>query len=361
MTLRDIARLRLVKQQIASTTCRTPADVVAALGAVQAQDFAGALWAVGLRFPGGTESGILQALAEGKIVRTWPMRGTLHFVAAEDVRWMLPLLTPRIIAGGATRHRQLELDDVIFARSRKIFGKALQGGGQLTRDEMYALLEGAGISTTGQRGYHILWRLAQEGQLCFGPHSSKQATFVLLDEWVPGGRKLNHEEALAELTLRYFRGHGPATERDFAWWAGLKISDARLGLELVVRQLVSIRVGEEQYWMKEDSLSPGKKAAGTYLLPGFDEYILGYTDRGAAVEPEFADRIAPGSNGLFLPTIVKDGRVVGLWKRVIKKKAALVTALPFSPLNGTTQKAFESTAKRYGQYLGLSAEVHFEE
>ena len=182
-----IARQRLANQQIADPTLTRPADVVAWLGAMQAQDYLGALWAIGLRLPGAREATVEQALADRSIVRTWPMRGTLHFVAAADARWMLALLAPRTMAQAAGRFRQLGLDDDAFALSRDACIAALQGGRQLTRAALYQVVEAAHVSTAGQRGIHILWRLAHEQLICFGARAGKQQTFALLDEWAPAG------------------------------------------------------------------------------------------------------------------------------------------------------------------------------
>src|SRR5580693_7398995 len=233
MLPRDIAHQRLINQQIAAPSHKKPCDVVAALGAMQAQDFLGALWAIGLRLPHATEAEVKQAIADRAIIRTWPMRGTLHFVAAADVRWMLELLTPRVIAGRASRHRAIGLDVPVFLRCEKLLVKALQGGHQVARGELLTLLERAGISTDGTRGYVILWRLAHERVICFGCHQGRQPSFALLDEWAPKAKSLPRVQALAELALRYFTGHGPATLRDYVWWSGLKVADARAGLEMV--------------------------------------------------------------------------------------------------------------------------------
>jgi len=212
----NIALHRLQNQQIAEHRFERPDQVVAWLGALQAQDFPGAKWSIGLRLPEATEAEIEQAIAGRTIVRTWPMRGTLHFVASADIHWMRALLTPRVIAGSAARQQNLELDAAVFARCEKHFLKALRGGKQLTREAMLALLEKAGITITDYRGYHILWRLSQEGLLCFGPHEGKQPTFVLLDEWCPATKPWEREKSLAELAKRYFTSHGPATMLDFA-------------------------------------------------------------------------------------------------------------------------------------------------
>src|SRR5215475_2141464 len=190
MTNSDIARLRLHNQRIAGATFGRPADVVAWMGAVQAQDYRGALWAVGLRMRNAVEADIERALANRTIIRTWPMRGTLHFVAAADARWMLELLTPRVVENNAQRLlRQFGLDEAAFARSKDLVALALQGAKQLTRNAMYEVIDTGGVSTAGQRGLHILWRLAQDGVICFGAREGKQQTFALLDEWAPKAKR----------------------------------------------------------------------------------------------------------------------------------------------------------------------------
>lgn len=360
MTPRDIAHHRLGNQQIVLAADRHPGELVARLGSLQAQDYLGALWAIGLRLPEATETDIEKAIADRKIVRTWPMRGTLHFVAAADVRWMLELLTPRIIAGAARRRQQLELDDAVFTRCEKLFIKALQGGRPLTRDEMYEVLSRAGIPMNGQRGYHILWRLAQEGLICFGPRTGKQPTFVLLDEWVPSAKGMKRENALAELARRYFTSHGPATVQDFVWWSGLTAADAKAGLELTASQLAAETVDRKVYWMTKARPALRQAEVTVHLLPGFDQYLLGYKDRGAVLDAQHALKIVPGSNGMFMPTIVNEGHVVGIWKRTLKKNRVVVTASPFTKLNKTEIHGFTAAAERYGRFLGLAVETKVE-
>jgi hypothetical protein len=355
MTAREIAYYRLANQQISLVRYRDPAEVVASLGAMQAQDYLGALWAIGLRLPDATEPDVERAIVERKIVRTWPMRGTLHFVAAEDVRWMIGLLAPRIIAGSASRCQQLELDDSVFARSRKLFVRALRGNRQLTRKAMMELLESAGVSTANQRGYHILWRLAQEGRLCFAGRSGKQPTFALLEEWVPQAQSRDHDAALAELALRYFSAHGPATLQDYVWWSGLKVSDAKAGLDSVRSQLLQEKVGAAVYWMHHDLSIPSDARRTAHLLPGFDEYVLGYKDRGALLDQRHV-RLS-SSNGIFWPTIIIDGRVVGTWKRHLKKNELVITAQPFTSFKKAEKNSFTIAAERYGRFVRLPSEI----
>ncbi len=336
-----------------SRTLENPTQVVGWLGAVQAQDYLGALWAVGLRTRNANEENVKRAIVDKTIVRTWPMRGTLHFVAAADVRWMLDLLTPRIIASRARLYKQLELDDQIFARIKELFVSALQGGKQLPRDAMYGLLEAADISTTGGRGLHILSRLAQEGIICFGTREGKQQTFALLDEWAPKAKRMARDEALAELARRYFTSHGPATLQDFVWWSGLRTADARAGLEMAKPHLVQEVIDGQTYWLAS-SMPTAKDASPTaYLLPAFDEYTVAYKDRSAVLNPLYAKQVNTG-NGIFFPTIVIDGQIVGTWKRTLKKSAVVITPSPFTKLNEAETRAFAAAASRYGEFLDQS-------
>jgi hypothetical protein len=349
----DVKCSRLANHGIANPTFIQPGDVVTWLGAVQAQDYAGALWAIGLRMTGATERSIEQAIAERAIVRTWPMRGTLHFVAAQDVRWLLALLTPRVIARSAGRYRQLELDEATFARGKEVFAKALQGGQQLTRAEMLQELEQAGISTAGQRGYHLLGRSAQDGLICFGTRRGKQQTFVLLDEWVPLTRSLPRDEALAGLTRRYFTSHGPATVQDLMHWAGLTAAEAKTGLAAAGMALIQETIADRVCWMPCETPEIYHDTPSVHLLPGFDEYLLGYRDRSAVLDPAHAQRICPGGNGMFNPTIVIDGVVTGTWKRTFKGGAVVIEATPFRPFTAAENETLSAAADRYGRFLGL--------
>ena len=349
----SLARRRLYAQHIIASRCRTPGEVVAALGAVQAQDYAAGKWAVGLRLPDAVDADIEQAIADRAIVRTWPMRGTLHFVAAADVRWLLALLAPRVIAATAGRHRQLELTSDDLTRGRNALVAALHGGRRLTRDGMYRALEAAGIATTGQRGIHILGHLARQGVLCFGPHEGRQPTFGRLDEWLPPSPPLDRDAALAALARRYFTGHGPATLHDLVRWAGLTTADARAGLAAVQADLTQVTLDGQVYWQAPTTLDLGDFVEVVRLLPAYDEFLLGYGDRSASLDPGHAQAVAPGANGVFRPILVVDGRVVGTWSRTVKRNSVTVTPQPF-PGHAVDPAAFAAAAGRYARFLGYS-------
>lgn len=353
MTRLDIAHSRLLHQHIAGTKFARPDEVVRWMGAMQAQDYQQALWAVGLRMRAPTLASVEAALASGTIILTWPLRGTLHFVAAENVRWMLELLAPRRVAADQTRRHQLELDERTLERCARLFRDALAGGQRLTRAALMRLLEDVQINPTGQRGYHILWYLAQTGLICLGPRQGKEQTFVLLDDWAPVSRRLTREAALAELTGCYFTSHGPATVADFATWAGLTLADARAGLESAKSSLVPERHDGKEYWRGTGAVDAPHEASSVYLLPGFDEYLLGYKDRSDVLATEHAGKVAPGGNGVFFSIIVVGGQVVGTWKRTVKKDAVAVTITPFTDVAVSSERIVEA-AQRYSDFVGLA-------
>lgn len=352
LTSTEIARRRLEAQRISSTTFTRPEEVVAWLGAVQAQDYLGALWAVGARLTQGRESDVERAIAERAIVRTWPMRGTLHFVAAADARWMTELLMPRAAAAAAGRMRSLGIDDDTAARARRAVEKHLEGGRCLARPAVYRVLESAKVSTEGQRGLHLLWKLAHDGVLCFGPREGKQQTFVLFDEWLPQAKALPREEALAELACRYFTGHGPATHADFAWWSGLTLTDARLSTTLAGERLAEETIDGQRTWLAASAASSPVARAGIYALPSFDELLVGYTDRSAALDASHAGLVTDG--GMFYPIIVDDGRVIGTWKRRLARREVVCSTSPFAALKPAKTRAVEAALGRYGRFLGLA-------
>lgn len=353
----DIARQRLLNQQIVRPTFTHPGAVVQWMGAMQAQDYLGALWAIGLRLPNATEGMIEQAQAAHTIVRTWPMRGTIHFVAAADVRWMLELLAPRVIQRSLGRRQQLGLDAATIAAGGEVVAKALAGGKQLTRPALYKMLEAAGIATHDGRGLHLLGQLAHERLICFGARDGKQPTFVLLDEWVPEAPSLPPDAALATLTLRYFTSHGPATVHDFTWWSGLTLTEARNGLGAVAGQIRSTLLDGQEYYFVADQPDAPVDPSAAWLLPPFDELLVAYRDRRAALDPGYNQLVVPGANGMFNPIVVIDGRVVGTWKRSLKRDRVTLTFTPFTQWTDAQAQALMSAATRYGDFLGKPAVI----
>ncbi len=354
MSAKQALRMRLSSQLIEPSSAHEldVPGVVGHLLAIQAQDFGQALWAIGLRLPKSTKADVLGALERGEVVRSSPLRGTLFFVAAEDLRWMLRITAPRTIASAVTRHRQLGLDEGVLGRARELAIAELTGGNAITRDRFFAALERAGISTTGQRGYHIIWHLAQTAVICWGPPAGTQQALVLVDEWIPVSRDLEREQALREFALRYFSGHGPATLRDLAWWAKLTLADARLGLELARADLTEVSLDGVPHWVAADGTEAAVMGGeSVHALPGFDEYVLGYQDRSLAIAGEHSNLIVPGNNGVFLPTIVSRGRVVGTWRRTSAASGITVRPEPFGILNKGQTAGFERAANAYRAFF----------
>jgi hypothetical protein len=347
-TPHEVGLLRLVAQRIAGPGVPSAAETVRRLTAMQGQDYPGALTSVALRTAGRLRKDVEAALDAGEIVRSWPMRGTLHLVPAEDLHWMLELLGQRQVAGAARRREQLGLTEADAERARELAISALSGGRRLRRESLLAVLTVGGVPTSGQRGYHLLWYLAQTGTLCLGPTEDGEQLFVLLDEWVPEPRRLDHDEALAELALRYFRGHGPATVADLARWAGCTVRDARSGLSAVRALLTGTDVDGSERLMDPETpalLAAWRESArGVFLLPGFDEFVLGYADRRAVLDPAFADRIVPGGNGMFRPTVVSDGRIVGTWRWTGRGARRSVIAEPFTTFPEGVEAAVQELA-----------------
>lgn len=344
----EILPLRLQNQQLLHPSFKKPEELVSWMGAVQAQEYAGAKWALGIRTLNGTDHHIEKAINEGKIIRTHVLRPTWHLVNPKDIRWMLALTAPRVHASSAFGYRRMELTDAVFKRANKTIIKALQGGRQLTRTELAAALQQAKIATDDLRLIHILMHAELDALVCNGARKGKQFTYALLDERVPPAQPLTKEEALAALTERYFKSHGPATVQDFTWWSGLTAKDAQLGWELIKSALISVASKDTVYWMMKDT-SPASKKKSALLLPAFDEYTVAYKDRTLAVDPEAAKKTG---NGIFKPLLVINGKVKGYWKRNDKKGEARVILHPFEKSNTAEMKMIKQEMERYASFSG---------
>lgn len=351
----EIAHRRLHTQHLAGAPFQTPEDVVRWLGAVQSQDYPAAQWALGLRLgDGARDNDIEQAFTDGTILRTHILRPTWHFVLPEDIRWMLALTAPRVLAAMTYYDRILELDDALFARSNALMQRALEGGKQLTRPELGDILQQAGINKQrGQRLYHIVLRAELDAVICSGARRGKQFTYSLLDERAPGAKTLSHDEALAELTRRYFTGHGPATQKDFMWWSSLTAPQAKEGIELAKSELIEEVIGGQTYWHADTTPSAVDIPPPAYLMPSFDEYSVGYADRSALYPDSLAEMLSSEFGVVLGNTVVINGQIRGAWKRIISKGAVEVSIQPFNELNEAENEAVAAAANRYGEFLGM--------
>lgn len=353
----DIARLRLGAQNIVGETRHDPVQAVAAMTAMQAQDLPGTLWAIGLRATGATEADVRAAFNNGRLVRSWPMRGTLHALTPDDLRLILPLSRERLVASFGARHRELGIAQSDVAIAAEAAESALSTGtGALLRTELFAVFEAAGQPTSGQRGAHLAFLLAHAGLVCLGPFVGTEQAFVLLDNWAPAtAHQPDRDEALAILALRYFRSHGPATVADFAWWARLTLTDARTAAAAVAvsDRLSVLPVDDVDYLTAPEFVDLAPRAVSrrsVVTLPGFDEFLLGYTDRSAALEARHSALIVRGNNGVFKPTVVVGGRVVGTWTRRDKPRSVDITVQLFRDLTTTEARGMERAFERYGTF-----------
>lgn len=351
----SLLALRLATQGVSRALGVEVVESVRHLLAVQAQDHYASLWALGLRTHEADEVAVETAVRERRIVRSWPMRGTLHLVAAEDLRWMLSLMAARIIALDSKRiEREYGLHDLALGRCRDAVVRVLEGGRSLSRPALYAALAEHGIDVAGPRGLQIIGRLAHEGLICQGPRADKQPSFVLLDEWLPPQPARDRDEALAELARRYIAGHGPASVRDLAWWSGLTLRDAQVAWDLARPAFEVMQVDGIDYAFIANDLPVTKPAV--HLLPAFDEYLVGYADRSAMIAPADLRRVI-GANGLFNPTVIIGGRVAATWKRELRRDRVDISCLPLRALSRSELQAITRAAKDYGRFLGLPVQL----
>ena len=365
MNLDDIAHARLYNQRLAvaaQDTALTPAEVVAWLGAAQAQDFAGAKWSLGRRLWPTTDAAIEEAFNRGDILRTHVLRPTWHFVAPADARRLLALTAPRVHLTNGSMYRQLELDSETLSRGAEAMTRGLRGGGQLTRDELKVVLEDGGIPTVGGRdrsgqrlAYIVMWA-ELEGLIVSGPRRGKQFTYMLLDERAPHAITMPREEALAELIRRYFRSHGPATADDFARWSSLTLTETRAGLEAVAAELHHEVIDGQTYWFAGDANPPRDPSPSALLLSIYDEYTIGYKEWRAVGGEEYGD-ILRGMGNALQNVILVDGRLVGTWRREVKRGSITVELNLLRPLTEKENAAVARAAGLYGEFLGLPVEV----
>ena len=353
-----VIRRRLRAQRLIGAPWTTPEEVVGHLVAVQAQDYGPAKWSVAMRARGATDARLDRACDAGEILRTHVLRPTWHFVLPADIRWLLTATAPRVQARCAYRYRQLGLDDATLRRGDEVLAVALSGGVHLTRAEAAAALAGAGIAVDGQRLPYLLMHAELEAVVCSGPRKGKQHSWALLDERAPQAVDLPRDQALAELALRYFTSHGPATAKDFATWASLTLEEVRASIEAAGPELRRAEVGGHVLWMGagEPRATPGLRPSVVHLLQGYDEYIMGYTETKRVIAPASTEW-SPADRPVANLVVLLDGRIAGYWKRSIRRDRVLVEAALLAPFGAAQLDALKAEAARHGEFLGLEAVV----
>ena len=341
---------RLRNQKLSSSVFQSPADVVRWMGAVQAQDFNAAKWALALRMRKATNAVIEDAYDRGEILRTHVLRPTWHFVAPEDIRWMLKLTAPRVNVRCGPNYRKFELDEKVFKRSNKAIATALKGAKYLTRAELKSVLNRAGVAVDDPiRLIHVLLRAELDALVCSGPRRGKQFTYALLDERVPAAHTLTHDEALTELTQRYFASHGPATLADFVWWSGLTTNEARRGISLLDTHLDQVLIDDTVYWSATSAAPPVPRSSpSVHLLPAYDEYNVAYKNRQLLFDSaHITNWDALG------PTITVDGRIIGTWKSTVDKNQMSIALDPSRPLKRRERLDIGAAAEQYAAFVSM--------
>ncbi|HYV09949.1 MAG TPA: winged helix DNA-binding domain-containing protein [Pyrinomonadaceae bacterium] len=344
MNKADLVSQRLHNQRLSAPDFRKAVDVVRWFGAVQAQEFEAAKWALALRMRSATNAAIEDAFNRGTILRTHVMRPTWHFVARDDIRWLLELTAPGVNVRCGSGYRMFELDDAVFKRSHKVLERALKDGKYLSRSELRRNLNDSGVpANVSVRMGHILIRAELDRVICSGPRVGKQLTYALFDERVPAMKTIDRDEALAKLTRLYFRSHGPATLQDFVWWSGLTTADAKRGLEVVGSRLEKETIGEKVYWSNRSGEDPGRSSTTAHLLPVYDEYFVAYKDR----ESVFELQDGKSTWDSLGPAIIVNGVAAGTWnKKSVEVKFTRA-------LKKAERVAIAQATTRYEEFLAI--------
>lgn len=369
MDYSDITDYRISAQHI-NGDLNSSQQVLEYMGAIQAQDYKASLWAIGLRCKEGTTLiDIEKAINERNIVRTWLMRGTLHFAVSKDIHWMMNLFASRLLRTAKMRDQHLGLSDKAIEKTKALFYTALKKEKQLTRKEMYNVLERGGVPSKNNLGYHMLYRAAWDGLICFGPQSGDEQTFVLMEDHIEERHELPAKQANAELARRYFTSHGPASIKDYVWWSGLTVKDAKNGIEKAGSALREEVIDGKVYYMSKN-ISKSGNGRTVHLLPAFDEYLVSYADREAMLRnphmqlalnqtPKTGNGSIIHSNGVFVPVIVFDGEVVGTWGRKIVNGKMVITLKQYAKLDKDGIREAKEEADRCGSFFGLETIINY--
>lgn len=356
MKVSDLISLRLVNQQFSAPSFQTARDLVGWMGAIQAQDYQQAKWAIGVRVPHLTEQQVESAFSKGEIIRTHLMRPTWHFVASDHIYWMLKLTAPQIKKALNSRHRELELTETAVKRSQEIMVQALGNQSSMTREEMLVELGKSGLPTDLQRASHFMLRAEIDGVICSGPIKGKKQTYSLLSERVPVKITLTREEALARLAKSYFSSHGPATLADFVWWSGLPVADARRGLKINKTDFNSALIDSDTYWFSDPGSLSRTLPDSLFLLPAYDEFLISYKNRSAVITADDHKK-AISDNGVFKPVVLVNGQISGLWKRTLKKDKIIIETDHFRVHDKAEEHLMVKAVDWLGRYSEKKAEI----
>lgn len=356
----DLATHRLLQQRLLGAPRACPEAVVEGLLAVQAQDFAGAKWALEQRTADADDARAQRAYDEGRILRTHVLRPTWHFVSRADIRWLLELSGPRVHALNASYYRYHGVDTGVVKRSNARIVKALERGQHLTRAELRRVLgtlaAGAKDGAGSDRLACLLMRAELDGLICSGTMRGNHHTYALIEERAPRSPKLARDEALAELARRYVDGHGPAQARDLAWWSGLTLGEAKRALEACGGSLTRTTFEGRTYFLSQQPPVDRRRSPAVHLLPYYDELVVAFKDRSALIDA----RVTREPSVTLSPSVLVDGRIVGGWRRVVAAREVTITAKLLRPLSNAEQRELRRVAARYAQSLGRAHRLEIE-
>lgn len=360
MTPAEACRARLSAQFLLRPATGTAADVVQALVAVQAQDYAGAKWGLGRRLKGVTDADVEADVAAGRILRTHVLRPTWHFVTPRDIRWLLALTGSRVAAAMAPYNRTLELTSDVFRRSTDAIARALEGGRQLTRPELREVLARAGIVTAAQRLARLVMQAEIDAVICSGARRGKEFTYALLDERVPPARSRDRDEALGELGRRYFTTRGPASPQDFAWWSGLSVADAKRAIAIAGTSLEGVEVDGRTLCRAPMGGTVRSRSTVAHLLPNYDEYFIGLRDRSAMAQRAGDAALVTGGDARVTHVALVDGQLVGGWKRVVAAGRVVADVRLATRVGPEERRLLRREAERLGRFMELSGDIRFQ-
>ena len=347
----EIVRHRMHNQRLWGHRLDSPEEVVRWLGALQAQEYAYAKWSVAQRAAGVDEAAMDKALAAGTILRTHILRPTWHFVSAQDIRWILKISAPRVNALNAYYYRKNGLDYELFAATNAVIVKALERGHHLTRKELASALEAAGFAASALRLAYIIIRAELDGIICSGTMRGKQQTYALLDERAPEARTMDTDEALAELTRRYFTARGPATLKDYLRWSSLTAAEGKRGLNAIDSELEREVIDGRTYWFAMPSSDARKVTNVVDLVQGYDECIMSYSESRDVLLAGVADPANTPDAPPFFHTILLEGRMIGHWRHVLKKASVAIETSFYRSLGRGEMSAFDAAAEDYGRFV----------
>jgi hypothetical protein len=351
MTLNDISNIRLISQKIALSEFKTAKEIVSWMGAMQAQDYSMAKWAIGVRLSDTTDAKVESAIDKGEILRTHVLRPTWHFIPADDIYWMLDLSGTKIKSSFKSRDKELELTESVISKTQSILENILSNVSGLTREEISEEFTRAKIRTDANRLSHIMIHAELAGLVCSGPIKEKKVTYSLLRDRVPVKKEISRDEALARLAGKYFMSRCPATLEDFIWWSNLSATDARKAVESVKPDFLPETIGSSKYWLPQSFSDEVIKETSVYLLPAYDEFLIAYKERNSSLSA-INNKRTVSINGIFYPLIVVNGQVAGLWKRITQKNKVIVSTDFFQPPDNVINNLIAEKFKIFGHFAG---------